>query len=391
MNMSAYRVAVIPGDGIGPEVIDAAQRVLDDAASRFGFRFEWQVVAAGGAAIDSWGVAIRDEDLALCQASDAVLLGAVGGPKWDVPSAAVRPEQALFRLRKTLGLFANLRPVAAEPALFDSSPLRPERLRGVDMLIVRELTGGLYFGDRQEAHATPDGRAALDTLPYSEGEIRRIAQLAFELAGGRRHHLTSVDKANVLATSRLWRSVVTELGKSHPDIELDHRLVDSCAMQLVTQPADFDVIVTENMFGDILSDEASVLAGSLGMLPSASLGERRTDHGIFGLYEPVHGSAPDLAGRGLANPAAAILSGAMMLRWSFGQAEAAAAIEGAVRSALKEGYRTGDLMAPDAESNPGLTRVGTSGFRDGVLKWIGASPAAVDASPTADADMERLV
>jgi 3-isopropylmalate dehydrogenase len=391
--VTTYKVAVIPGDGIGPEVIAAAQRVLEDAAVRYGFEFEWHAVVAGGQAIDSYGEAIRDEDLALCQSSDAVLLGAVGGPKWDVPSSPVRPEQALFRLRKTLGLFANLRPVAAEPALIDASPLRPERLRGVDMLIVRELTGGLYFGERQEDHATPTGRAALDTLPYTDAEIRRITKLAFELARGRRHHLTSVDKANVLATSRLWRSVVTELASDFPDVELDHRLVDSCAMQLVTQPADFDVIVTENLFGDILSDEASVLAGSLGMLPSASLGERRTDHGIFGLYEPVHGSAPDIAGRDLANPAAAMLSGAMMLRWSFGQVEAAAAIEDAVRSALVDGYRTGDLIgtADAAGTSVGLIRVGTSGFRDAVLEGMGVAVQAVDAGPSADADMELLV
>jgi len=392
-SVTTYRVAVIVGDGIGPEVIATAQRVLEDAAVRYGFEFEWHAVVAGGQAIDSYGEAIRDEDLALCQSSDAVLLGAVGGPKWDVPSSPVRPEQALFRLRKTLGLFANLRPVAAEPALIESSPLRPERLRGVDMLIVRELTGGLYFGERQEDHATPTGRAALDTLPYTETEIRRITKLAFELARGRRHHLTSVDKANVLATSRLWRSVVTELGSDFPDVELDHRLVDSCAMQLVTQPADFDVIVTENLFGDILSDEASVLAGSLGMLPSASLGERRTDYGIFGLYEPVHGSAPDIAGRDLANPAAAILSGAMMLRWSFGQVEAAAAIEGAVRSALADGYRTGDLIpSPDGpEASPGVTRVGTSGFRDAVLERMGAAAEEFILAPSADADMQVLV
>ena len=391
-HVTTYRVAVIPGDGIGPEVIAAAQRVLDDVAGRFGFRFEWHAVVAGGQAIDSYGQAIRDEDLALCQSSDAVLLGAVGGPKWDVPSSPVRPEQALFRLRKTLGLFANLRPVAAEPSLIESSPLRPERLRGVDMLIVRELTGGLYFGERQEDHATPSGRAALDTLPYTEPEIRRIVRLAFELARGRRHHLTSVDKANVLATSRLWRSLVEELRADFPDVELDHRLVDSCAMQLVTQPTGFDVIVTENLFGDILSDEASVLAGSLGMLPSASLGERRTDHGTFGLYEPVHGSAPDIAGRDIANPAAAILSGAMMLRWSFGQAEAASAIEGAVRSALADGYRTGDLMGrPDeAGTSPGLIRVGTSGFRDAVLERLGVAVEEFDAAPTADADLEVL-
>jgi 3-isopropylmalate dehydrogenase len=386
---TTYRVAVIPGDGIGAEVIAAAQRILEDAADRFGFRFEWHGLVAGGGAIDAYGQAIRDEDVAACQSADAVLLGAVGGPKWDVPSSPIRPEQALFRLRKTLGLFANLRPVAAEPALIESSPLRPERLRGVDMLIVRELTGGLYFGERQEDHETVNGRAAMDTLPYTEMEILRIARLGFELARGRRHHLTSVDKANVLATSRLWRSVVNELSTEFPDVELDHRLVDSCAMQLVMQPADFDVIVTDNLFGDILSDEASVLAGSLGMLPSASLGERRTEHGIFGLYEPVHGSAPDIAGRDLANPAAAMLSGAMMLRWSFGQFEAAVAIEGAVRAALTDGYRTGDLMgSPHGPgTSAGLVRVGTSGFRDAVLERMGVAAEASDAVPTADADL----
>jgi 3-isopropylmalate dehydrogenase len=383
-----YRIAVIPGDGIGPEVIAAAQRVLEDVAGRYGFRFEWHPLVAGGAAIDAYGEAIRDEDLALCRSADAVLLGAVGGPKWDDPASSVRPEQALFRLRKSLGLFANLRPVAVEPALLVSSPLRPELLRGVDMLIVRELIGGLYFGERQEAHATPDGRAAQDTLPYTDREITRIARLAFELARSRRHHVTSVDKANVLATSRLWRSVVAELGAGYPDVRLDHRLVDSCAMQLVTQPADFDVIVTENLFGDILSDEASVLAGSLGMLPSASLGEMRTAHGIFGLYEPVHGSAPDIAGRDLANPAAAMLSGAMMLRWSLGQAEPAAAIEGAVRSALADGYRTGDLAG--GEAGPGLVRVGTSGFTEAVLERMGVSTEGLEAASTNDLDLEVL-
>ena len=369
-----YHVAVLPGDGIGPEVVAAAQRVLDDAAERFGFRFDWQEFVVGGAAIDSYGTPLRDEDLAACQAADAVLLGAVGGPRWDDPHAPARPEQALFRLRKGLGLFANLRPVVAEPALIDSSPLRPELLEGVDLLIVRELTGGLYFGERREDFQGPDGRAAFDVLPYTEVEIRRICRLAFELARSRRHHVTSVDKANVIATSRLWRSIVTELHDDFPDVALDHRLVDSCAMQLITQPASFDVIVTENLFGDILSDEASVLAGSLGMLPSASLGERRTQHGIFGLYEPVHGSAPDIAGTGQANPAAAILSGAMMLRWSLGRADVADAIEAAVRATLADGHRTGDLMGAQDAGRPGWIRVGTSEFRDAVLERL---PAAV--------------
>ena len=300
------------------------------------FRVEWLPVVAGGAAIDAYGTALRDEDLAVCAAADAVLLGAVGGPRWDDPASTVRPEQALFKLRGGLGLFANLRPVAPEPALTAASPLRPELLRDVDMIIVRELTGGLYFGRREEAGArAADGeRTATDSLPYSELEIRRIVRLAFDLARSRRGKVTSVDKANVLATSRLWRAVADEVAVDYDDVTLEHRLVDSCAMQLITQPASFDVIVTENLFGDILSDEASVLAGSLGMLPSASLGERRTANGTFGMYEPVHGSAPDIAGRNVANPLGAILSAAMMLRWSLGQPGSANAVEQAVRATL---------------------------------------------------------
>ncbi|MDP8905005.1 MAG: 3-isopropylmalate dehydrogenase [Chloroflexota bacterium] len=339
-----YRVAVIAGDGIGPEVTAAACRVVDAAGERDRFTVEWLPVLGGGAAIDAHGTALRDEELAICAASDAVLLGAVGGPRWDDATARVRPEQALFRLRGGLGLYANLRPVAMQPALVDASPLRPERLAGVDLLIVRELTGGLYFGSREEPGPRSGGeRRASDQLPYSETEIRRILRLAFELARSRRRRVTSVDKANVLATGRLWRIVAEEVAAEFPDVALEHRLVDACAMQLVTNPAAFDVIVTENLFGDILSDEAAVLAGSLGMLPSASLGERRTEHGIFGLYEPVHGSAPDIAGTGTANPLGAILSAALMLRWSLGQPAAAHAMEAAVRDALVGGARTPDL------------------------------------------------
>jgi 3-isopropylmalate dehydrogenase len=368
-----YRVAVIPGDGIGAEVTAAAQVVLDEVAKRFGFSFAWHPIIAGGSGYEAHGEPIREEDLTACAAQDAVLLGAVGGPQWDELPAGKRPEQAIFQLRQRLELFANLRPVVAEPALIESSPLRPERLEGVDMLIVRELTGGLYFGPKEEEHATADGsRAALDTLPYSEAEIVRIVRLAFELARGRRHKVTSVDKANALATGRFWRHVADEVGREFPDVALDHRLADSCAMQLITNPADFDVVVTENFVGDILSDEASVLAGSLGMLPSASLGSRRTAHGIFGLYEPIHGTAPDIAGRGIANPSAAILSGAMMLRWSFGEAEAAAAIEGAVRRTLVDGIRTGDLMGPRGAVS-GYTQVGTSGFVGAVLERLAAA------------------
>jgi 3-isopropylmalate dehydrogenase len=366
-------MVAIPGDGIGPEVIGAARAVVDAVASDADITVEWSSILMGGVAIDAYGVPLRDEDLALCRGADAILLGAVGGPKWDSPTAIVRPEQALLALRKGLGLFANLRPVTAEPALIDASPLRRELVEGVDMLIVRELTGGLYFGERREAHDGPDGRQAYDTLIYTEREIARVARLAFGLARGRRRRVTSVDKANVLASSRLWRSAVVEVAKEFPDVELEHRLVDSCAMQLITSPRIFDVIVTENMFGDILSDEASVLAGSLGMLPSASLGETRTEHGILGVYEPIHGSAPDIAGQGVANPAATILSAAMMLRWSFGQADAAAAIESAVRRTLADGIRTGDLMGTGGD---GLTRVGTDGFRDAVLGRLATAVTA---------------
>ena len=282
-DLPTYRVATIPGDGVGPEVVAAARRVVDAVGRQFGFAIDWSEHVVGGAAIDAYGVAIRDEDLAACGAADAILLGAVGGSKWSDPSATVRPEQALFALRGGLGLFANLRPVSVHPTLVASSPLRPELLAGVDMVIVRELTGGIYFGDRTEPSGEPGARTALDTLPYAEHEIGRIVRLAFELARTRRGTVTQVDKANVLATSRLWRRVTDEIAIEYPDVQLNHQLVDSCAMLLIRRPADFDVIVTENLFGDILSDEAAVLAGSLGVLPSASLGSRRTAHGTFGL------------------------------------------------------------------------------------------------------------
>jgi 3-isopropylmalate dehydrogenase len=332
-------------------------------------------VLAGGAAIDRYGVAIRDEDVEVCRAADAVLLGAVGGPKWSDPSSAVRPEQALFALRGGLGLFANLRPVKVHPALVASSPLRPELLDGVDLLIVRELTGGVYFGERQEASAGSGERRAVDTMPYSEEEIRRVVSLAIGLALTRRRRLTSVDKANVLATSRLWRTVVDELRWRAPDVEVSHQLVDSCAMLLVKRPADFDVIVTENLFGDILSDEAAVLAGSLGMLPSASLGERMTEHGTFGLYEPIHGSAPDIAGQDLANPVGTILSAAMMAASSFGRRDVAGAIEAAVSQALEDGWRTADLADP-ADPDDGLVVVGTTAMATAVVEALEAAVPA---------------
>jgi 3-isopropylmalate dehydrogenase len=354
-----YRIALIPGDGVGPEVIAGAVDVLETVGRAFGFGFAWSELVVGGAGIDAHGVAIRPEDVEACRAAEAVLLGAVGGPKWDDPDAPVRPEQALFALRGGLGLFANLRPITVHPALISASPLRPELLEGVDCLIVRELTSGLYFGKPSEQRVTPEGRAAIDTLWYTEGEIRRIVTLAFELARGRRRKLTQVDKANVLATSRLWRKVTEEVRLDFPDVTLEHRLVDSAAMILAKWPAGFDVIVTENLFGDILSDEAAVIAGSLGMLPSASLGTRATAHGRHGLYEPIHGSAPDIAGQDIANPLGTIQSAAMMLRWSLGQEAAADAIEAAVTDVLAAGLRTRDLLPPDPDAAAACTEVGT--------------------------------
>ena len=375
---TTYRIACVEGDGVGPEVTAAARFVLDTAAAAFGFAIEWRDLVVGGVAIDTFGVPIREEDLAAAAASDAILLGAIGGPKWDDPSAAVRPEQALFALRGGLELFANLRPVTVHPALVAGAPVRADLLEGVDLLIVRELTSGLYFGRPSEERATADGRVAVDTLWYTEAEIRRVVRLAFELARTRRHRVTSVDKANVLSTSRLWRKVVDEVRADHPDVECEHRLVDACAMMLIKRPTSFDVLVTENMFGDILSDEASVLAGSLGLLPSASVGERRTAHGLLGLYEPIHGSAPHLAGLDRANPIGTILSVAMLCRWSLGREDAAAAIEAAVSSAIDEGYRTADLMptAPVESLRP----VGTRAMAEAVASRVRTADVAEVAS-----------
>jgi 3-isopropylmalate dehydrogenase len=371
-SLSTYRIATIPGDGVGPEVVEAARRVVETAGGRFAFRVAWPEILAGGIAIDEYGVAIRPEDVEACDSADAILLGAVGGPKWSDPSASVRPEQALFALRGGLGLYANLRPVTVHPALVGASPIRAELLEGVDMIIVRELTGGVYFGSREEPSGAAGERSALDTMPYHEREISRIVRLAFELARGRRGRVTSVDKANVLATSRLWRTIADEVARDFPDVELQHQLVDSCAMLLVRRPADFDVIVTENLFGDILSDEAAVLAGSLGMLPSASLGERRTEHGTFGLFEPIHGSAPDIAGQDKANPIGTILSAAMLLRMSLGRDDAATAIEAAVGAALDDGWRTADL-ADAADQHDGLVVVDTTAFATAVVEQLEAA------------------
>jgi 3-isopropylmalate dehydrogenase len=332
--VSEVSVVVLPGDGIGPEVIDVARRVVDAVAPDHGLTVEWIEHLMGGISIDAHGTALTDEVLEACSAADAVLLGAVGGPKWDTTDPSKpRPEQGLLGLRAGLGLYANLRPVKPWPALYDASPLRSERIAGTDLLVVRELTGGLYFGERGR-----EGDRAYDTCLYTAGEVRRLAEVGFAAARGRRGRVTSVDKANVLETSRLWREVVIQVGAEQPDVQLDHMLVDNAAMQLVSRPADFDVIVTENLFGDILSDEAAMLTGSIGMLPSASLGA-----GTAGLFEPVHGSAPDIAGRGWANPIATCLSAAMMLRHSLACPEAADRIEGAVSAALDEGLRTRDL------------------------------------------------
>ncbi|HEU5059495.1 MAG TPA: 3-isopropylmalate dehydrogenase [Kofleriaceae bacterium] len=330
-------IALLPGDGIGPEVVGAARAVLEQVAARGGHSFEFSESLVGGCAIDETGNPLPDQTLAACRAADAALLGAVGGPRWDDPRAAVRPEQGLLALRRELGLYANLRPVRVSPHLVAASPLRPERLVGVDILFVRELTGGLYFGKRGRERIE-GGERAFDTMVYTDGEVRRVVELAFRLAAGRRRAVTSVDKANVLESSRLWRRVAVEVAARHPDVSLEHQLVDSCAMRIVSAPASFDVVVTENMFGDILTDEAAVLPGSLGVLPSASLGE-----GSFGLYEPIHGSAPDIAGRGLANPIGTVLSAAMLLRHSLGLADEAALVEAAVERALAGGARTGDL------------------------------------------------
>lgn len=350
--MATFNLALLPGDGIGPEVIQEAQNVLAALARRFRHDFHYIEDTVGGAAIDRFGVALRPETLTLCKKQDAVLFGAVGGPKWDDPKALVRPEQAILGLRKGLGLFANLRPVRLYPFLAGQTALKPEVVDGVDLLILRELTGGIYFGKPQRRWTTARGRRAVDTCRYTEQEIARIVRLAFELARGRRKKVTSVDKANVLDTSRLWREVATEVGRDYPDVQLEHLLVDSCAMHLIRRPTDFDVIVTENLFGDILTDEASMLAGSMGMLPSASLGARRRGRSrrVFGLYEPIHGSAPDIAGKGKANPVAAILSAALLLRHSLGLEREAAAIEAAVERVLRDGARTADLAPPGAPS-----------------------------------------
>jgi 3-isopropylmalate dehydrogenase len=333
-----YKITLLPGDGIGPEVVGEAVRVLDLVASKHNHTIKFTERLMGGCSIDKYGSSLTDETLADCKSADAVLLGAVGGPKWDDPTAKDRPERGLLALRKGLGVFANLRPVKVHPSLIDSSPLKPEKLKGVDIIVMRELTGGLYFGQPKMREMRDGKEYAVDTLEYYDYEVQRIVDLAFSLAKGRRKKVTSVDKANVLESSRLWRQITTKIGKENADVELEHMLVDTASMKLITGPAFFDVIVTENMFGDILTDEASVLAGSMGMLPSASLGASGP-----GLYEPIHGSAPDIAGKGIANPVGTILSSAMLLRYSLKLETEAAAIEKAVDEVITSGARTADL------------------------------------------------
>ncbi len=341
------KIVLLPGDGIGPEVVAAARSVLNAVARQYGHTFETEEHPIGGAAIDACGNPLPEDTLGACLNADAVLLGAVGGPKWDDPTAKVRPEQGLLGLRKHLGLFANLRPVRPHPELLAASPLKPDRLQGVDLLVVRELTGGIYFGTPRERRTLNGQQSAVDTMHYTESEIERVARLAFETARQRRKKVTSVDKANVLETSRLWRQTVGRVAQDYPDVALETLLVDAAAMHLLTRPASFDVIVTANMFGDILTDEASVLTGSMGNLPSASLGETPNGHGLpRGVYEPIHGSAPDIAGQGIANPIGTILSLAMLLRHSLGLEQEATAVENAVERVLASGYRTADLAAP---------------------------------------------
>jgi len=341
------KIILIPGDGIGPEVTEAAKQVCHKVAAKARININFETCLAGGAAIDRTGVPLPKETLAACSQADAVLLGAVGGPAWDAIDPALRPEKAILGLRKELGLYANLRPIKVFPALVDQSPLKPEVVTDVDMIIVRELNGGIYYGERSEGTIVDGVEQAWDTEAYNANEISRIVSMACKVARQRRGQVTSVDKANVLATSRLWRRTTEEIVKNFTGISLNHLYVDNCAMQLVLAPKHFDVIVTSNLFGDILSDEAAVLTGSIGMLPSASIGDGP------GLYEPIHGSAPDIAGRGIANPLGTIMSAAMLFRHSLGETEIANSIETAVDSVLKDGYRTADLY------NAGLIQVST--------------------------------
>ena len=352
-------IALLPGDGIGPEIVNEAVKVLSAVAEKFGHHFAYRTVDIGGCSIDRFGVPITNEGMQICKESDSVLLGAVGGPKWDNVDPSIRPEKALLAVRKELGLFANLRPTKLFPQLASASPLKKEIVgNGIDLLIVRELTGGVYFGDRETKEVNGE-LVATDIMPYSEHEIERIGRVAFETARKRRGALHSVDKANVLDTSRLWRKTMHRLAEEYTDVAYNDILVDNTAMQLIKNPTQFDVIVTENMFGDILSDEASMLTGSIGMMPSASLSS-----GTLGMYEPIHGSAPDIAGMDVANPIGTILSAAMMLRYSFDMAEEADAIEAAVHAVLDQGLRTADIW------QEGTTKVGCAAMGDAVVEAL---------------------
>ena len=353
------KITVLPGDGIGPEIVAEAVKVLDKIAEKFNHSFDYTYVDIGGCSIDKFGVPITDEGMKKCKNSDSVLLGAVGGPKWDNVDPSIRPEKALLAVRKELGLFANLRPTKLFPQLKDASPLKQEIVgNGIDLLIVRELTGGVYFGSRETKEVNGE-LLATDLMPYSESEIERIGRVGFETAMKRGKKLASVDKANVLDTSRLWRKTMHRLSEEYPQVEYSDILVDNTAMQLIKNPTQFDVLVTENMFGDILSDEASMLTGSIGMMPSASLSS-----GTLGMYEPIHGSAPDIAGLNIANPLGTILSAAMMLRYSFDMAKEADLIENAVNRVLDDGFRTGDIM------QDGCTKVTCSAMGDLVAERI---------------------
>lgn len=354
-----FKIAVLPGDGIGPEIIDSALKVLDVVAKKYGLTFEYKFGLVGGAAIDETGDSLPPETLKICKESDAILFGAVGGEKWDNLPTDKRPEKGLLRIRKELELFANIRPAKAYEPLLDASPLKPEIIKGVDLVVLRELTGDVYFGEPRGREIRNGERVGYNTMIYYEHEVKRIAKLAFELARNRKKKVTSVDKANVLEVSGLWREVVNEVHADYADVELEHMYVDNCAMQLIRRPKDFDLIVTGNIFGDIISDEAGALTGSLGMLPSASIGER------YAFYEPIHGSAPDIAGKGIANPIATILSAAMMLEITCKVSEAARDIERAIEKVLEDGYRTGDIWSP------GTKRVNTAEMTEEIIKRIG--------------------
>ena len=359
--MATYRIAVLPGDGVGQEVTPEAVRVLRAVGKGLGVHFEFEQALCGGAAIDATGQPLPPATLQLCRDAHAILFGAVGGPKWDGAPQEQRPERGLLALRKELDLYANLRPATCFPMLVDTSPLRRAVVEGTDLMVVRELTGGLYFGEPRGREALADGSTrAVNTMVYTSREIERVARVAFDVARKRRKRLTSVDKSNVLIVSQLWREVVTQVAREYPDVSLEHVLVDNCAMALVQRPTQFDTIVTENTFGDILSDEAAILAGSMGMLPSASLG------GSVGLYEPVHGTAPDIAGKGVANPIAAILSAAMLLRYSADLVAAGATVERAVLRVLEQGYRTADI------ASPGTRPAGTREMGEAIVREVEA-------------------